>query len=186
MRGALEALLEELADDEGGRVKLSRPQRDTRFSPDKSPYKTRAYGVILDRPASVAALYVELSLDGLFAGTGYYGLATDQLARFRAAIDDEGSGAELEAIVAQVRATGVETFGAALKTAPRGYPRDHPRVGLLRHKMLVAGRRVAPGADGIARGAALDLCRTTWSACTAMNGWLDEHVGPSELPAVRR
>jgi len=149
VRGPLEALLEDLADEHGGQVKLFRQQRDTRFSPDKSPYKPRTYGVIFPGSGSDAGLYAELSREGLFAGTGYYELAADQLARFREAVAAEPAGPALEAAVDGVRKAGLKLFGEALRTAPRGVVRDHPRVGLLRHKMLVAGRRLAPGPDGI-------------------------------------
>src|SRR5208283_5952198 len=66
VRGALESMLEELADGLGGDVKMFRQQRDIRFSPDKSPYKTQTYGLILDRPDSLAGLYAQLSVAGLF------------------------------------------------------------------------------------------------------------------------
>jgi len=79
--------------------------------------------------------------------------------------------------VASAHAAGVETFGEALKTAPRGYSKDHPRVGLLRHRSLVAGRRLNPKAKGIGRDAALNHARAAWAACAPMNAWLDEHVG---------
>src|SRR4029079_12581576 len=111
-----------------------RQNRDIRFSADKSPYKTTTYGLIHERPASRAPLYAQLSAKGLFAGTGYYILSPDQLTRFRDAIVDHRSGPELERVVTEVESAGVETFGEALKTAPRGYPRDHERIGLLRHK----------------------------------------------------
>jgi uncharacterized protein (TIGR02453 family) len=186
VRGPLEALLEELADGFGGRVKMFRQHRDTRFSADKSPYKTTTYGVIADRPDSRAALYLQLSATGLFAGTGYYLLAADQLTRLRDAIVDDATGPGLERAVAVVREAGVETFGEALKTAPRGYPRDHPRVGLLRHKSLIAGARRPPGRNGIARAQALEHARATWAACGAMNAWLDAHVGESTLPPSTR
>lgn len=182
VRGALEAMLEELADEFGGRVKLFRQHRDVRFSADKSPYKTRAYGVILDRPASHAALYAELSPGGLFAGTGYHMLAADQLSRFREAVADEAAGPELERSIAGANEEGVEIFGEALKTSPRGYSRVHPRVQLLRHRSLVAGRRLDPGPDGIGRDAALRHTRGTWSACAPINAWLDTNVAASELP----
>ena len=139
VRGALEAMLEELADELGGRVHLFRQHRDVRFSADKSPYKTTTYGLVADRPASLAALYAQLSAAGLFAGTGYHVLAADQLARFRDAVADDRSGPALERAVAAARAAGLETFGEALKTAPRGHPRDHPRAGLLRHRSLSRG-----------------------------------------------
>jgi uncharacterized protein (DUF2461 family) len=131
VRGALEELLEELAEELGGRVKMFRQNRDLRFARDKSPYKTTTYGLIVDRPASLAGLYAQLSSGGLFAATGYYFLAPDQLDRFRDSAADEGIGPELERALAAVRAAGIETFGEGLKTAPRGYP----RVGLLRHKL---------------------------------------------------
>lgn len=188
VRGELEALLEELADELGGRVKLFRQHRDTRFSADKSPYKVTTYGVIADRPDCEASLYAQLSSGGLFAGTGYYQLAADQLARFRKAVADDLSGPELERILADVHAAGLESWGESLKTAPRGYPRDHPRVTLLRHKLLIAGRRLEPrGRAGLARDAALAFTRETWAACTPMTAWLDQHVGVSKLlPPPRR
>ena len=98
----------------------------------------------------------------------------------------ETAGLDLEAAVAAVRAAGVATFGETLKTAPRGYPRDHPRIALLRHRSLVAGRRLAPGADGIPRDAALDHGRSTWAACEPLMTWLDAHVGPSAIPPEER
>jgi uncharacterized protein (TIGR02453 family) len=177
VRGPLEELLETFADELGGRVKVFRQHRDIRFSRDKSPYKTRTYGVILDRPSSLAGLYLELSATGLFAGTGYHQLEPGQLTRFRDAIVDDVAGPELEEAVAAAHAAGVETFGEALKTAPRGYPQDHPRVALLRHRSLVAGRRLAPKAKRIGRDAALEHARSIWGACAPMNAWLDEYVG---------
>ncbi|MEA2155334.1 MAG: hypothetical protein QOE11_1474 [Solirubrobacteraceae bacterium] len=187
VRGALEALLEQLAIELGGSVKLFRQHRDTRFSTDKSPYKTTTYGLITDRPDSRAPLYAQLSATGLFAGTGYHALAADQLARFRAAVAADATGPALETAIATAHGAAVETFGEALKTAPRGYPRDHPRAGLLRHKSLIAGRRLQPAAGGaIAAAAALEHARATWEACAPMNAWLDEHVGASEIPLQSR
>jgi uncharacterized protein (TIGR02453 family) len=186
VREPLEELLETFADEVGGRVKMFRQHRDVRFSRDKSPYKTTTYGVVLDRPSSLAGLYAQLSATGFFAGTGYHQLEPDQLARFRDAIADEQSGPALEQAVAAVRAARVETFGETLKTAPRGYPRDHPRVELLRHRALFGGRRLDPGARGIGAKRALDHARATWEACAPMNAWLDEYVGAARGTRPRR
>jgi uncharacterized protein (TIGR02453 family) len=186
VRGALEAMLEEMAGELGGEVKMFRQNRDVRFSADKSPYKTTTYGLIADRPAGLPTLYAQVSAGGLFAGSGYHVMASDQLARFREAVSDDAAGPALERAIAAAEGAGVETFGEALKTAPRGYPRDHPRATLLRHRALAAGRRLEPGSRGIAREAALGHARTTWAACAAMNAWLDQHVGPSEIPVERR
>ena len=181
VRGALEAMLTELAGELGGEVKIFRQNRDVRFSPDKSPYKTQTYGLIGNRPKSALALYAQISSFGLFAGTGYHVLAADQLERFRKAIADDRSGTAADTAVDTVRRAGVEVFGEQLKTAPRGFDRDHPRARLLRHKALYGGKRIEPGDDGISRARALRHVRSTWEACAPINAWLGTHVGPSTL-----
>jgi uncharacterized protein (TIGR02453 family) len=178
VRGGVEAMLEELGETFAGEVRVFRQQRDLRFSPDKRPYKDRTYGV-------VGRYYAQLSARGLYAGTGYHVMARDQLERFRAAADPEGTGEELRAAVAAAEAAGLDVEGAALQTAPRGYPRDHPRIELLRRKSIVAGWRLPPG-GGISRSAALDHCAGAWRAAGPINAWLDANVGPSELPAEGR
>jgi hypothetical protein len=77
---------------------------------------------------------------------------------------------------------GLELAGESLRSAPRGFPRDHPRIGLLRRKALFAGRRLPPGDEGIPREPALDHVAGTWRAAGPLTAWLDEHVGPSTLP----
>jgi uncharacterized protein (TIGR02453 family) len=177
VRDPLDELLELFADEIGGRVKLFRQHRDVRFSHDKSPYKTRTYGVVRERPQSLAPLYISLSAEGMFVGTGYYQLEAAQLSRFRDAVADDKAGPKLERAVDAARAGGVETFGEALKTAPRGYPNDHPRIALLRHRSLFAGRRLGPKARGITRQAATNHARATFDSCGPMNAWLDAYVG---------
>jgi uncharacterized protein (TIGR02453 family) len=169
VREPLEDLLDELAGEIGGEVKVFRQHRDVRFSKDKSPYKTRTYGVI----HTGAALYVEVSARGLFAAAGYWRMAPEQLERYRAAVLDDAAG---EALSAAVASSPLEVFGPELKTAPRGYPRDHPRVALLRHKSLIAGSRMPPGPDLRTR-AALDQVAGTWKNARPITAWLDQHVG---------
>src|SRR5258708_20858138 len=70
-------LMAELEPDHGD-SKIFRPYRDVRFSKDKSPYKT-AIG------ARIGPAYVQLSANGLAARCGSYGLAADQLERYRQA-----------------------------------------------------------------------------------------------------
>ncbi|MGQ0824663.1 MAG: DUF2461 domain-containing protein [Actinomycetota bacterium] len=163
-----------------GAMRLFRPNRDTRFSKDKSPYKTEA-AAVTESPGG-AAYYVQISAEGLFAGCGFYTMASDQLERWRAAVDDNRAGATIARIVAAAHAQKYET-GAheALKTAPRGYPKDHPRVELLRQKGLYMGRQFAV-ARWMHGTSALDKILTVWRDAAPMNRWLDTHVGPSTLP----
>jgi uncharacterized protein (TIGR02453 family) len=185
VRGELEAMLGELSEALGGEFRVFRQQRDLRFTPDKSPYKTRTYGVLQGAPGSGAGLYAELSARGLYAGTGYHGMARDQLERFRDAVAEDRTGPQLAEAAAAATDAGLELAGESLRSAPRGYPRDHPRIELLRRKALIAGRRL-PGAGGIARDAALDHVAGTWRAAAPLNAWLDEHVGRSEIPPEER
>ena len=186
VRGGFEELLHELSTEFGGHVKVFRQQRDLRFTPDKTPYKTRTYGVIRDTPAAMTGLYAQISATGLYAGTGYYQLARDQLGRYRDAVVDDRTGPGLEQAVAAVEGAGLEVVGQSLRTAPRGYPREHPRIELLRRKALIAGRALA-GAGGIGRDAALEHVGGAWRAAAPLTAWLDEHVGPSTLaPDPRR
>ncbi|HYH89949.1 MAG TPA: DUF2461 domain-containing protein [Solirubrobacteraceae bacterium] len=171
VRGGLEAMFDELTREFSGDVKVFRQHRDLRFTPDKRPYKDRTYGVL-------GRYYAALSSRGLYAGTGYYRVARDQLERYRAAVASDASGPRLEAALATA---GLDVAGMSLKTAPRGYPKDHPRIELLRRKQLIVGLPL-PGDGGLSRDAALGHVAGVWRAATPVVDWLDEHVGASTLP----
>jgi uncharacterized protein (TIGR02453 family) len=179
VRQPMDALSATVAD-EFGELAIFRPYRDVRFAKDKTPYKT-AIGAMTEGEGG-EIYYVEFSSAGLMAAAGYYHMASDQLERHRAAIDEDESGAELVGIVAALETAGY-TLGAydELRTAPRGYKRDHPRIRLLRLKGLIASRRFPPAA-WLATPRALDRVVETWRGCAALNRWLGHHVGPSTLP----
>jgi uncharacterized protein (TIGR02453 family) len=162
-----------------GPLKLFRPYRDVRFSGDKSPYKTAA-GAIAQRDGAI--YYVQVNADGLFAGCGMYAMAPDQLGRYRAALDHDRLGPQIAGIVDGLRADGYEIGSMdALKTAPKGFPKDHPRIELLRMKGLTVGRDW-PLAKWMHTAAAKARILEVWTAAENMNAWLADHVGPSTLP----
>ena len=175
--------LSDLVAEEFGPLRVFRPYRDVRFSKDKSPYKTRCYAVTEGEGGE--SYYVEISAQGLVVATGYWMMANDQLDRYRRAVDDEGSGTALETILAELAARKLTNEAPGLKTAPRGYRRDHPRVGLLRQKSVAVMRRFPP-ARWLGTPAAADRIIEVWRAATPMNGWLAEHVGPSTEPPPDR
>lgn len=185
VRDPLEELLEELTGEFGGQVKLFRQNRDVRFSPDKSPYKTTTYGILYGVTVAGDGMYAQLSARGLYAGTGYYRMARDQLERYREAVADDRTGPGLERATAAAEEAGLELAGDSVRTAPRGYARDHPRIELLRRKELVAGR-AASGGGGIGRDAALAHVAGSWRAAEPINAWLDAHVGPSRMAPEER
>ena len=104
-------LLDELAF-EFGEARLFRPFRDTRFSADKTPYKTSIAAMIGSR-------YVRLSAQGLAAGAGVYHMETDQLQRYRSAVEANDSGRELACIVADLRRARLEVQGTDPSRQPR-------------------------------------------------------------------
>jgi uncharacterized protein (TIGR02453 family) len=177
VRAPLEALLAELAPAYGD-GKVFRLNRDVRFSADKSPYKTWAAAV-------AGPYYVQLSADGLLAAAGYHHMAADQLERFRAAAGAEASGGELARLVEALEADGVEIGGEQLRSAPRGWARDHPRIRLLRHKGLTA-HRTWPPAPWLHTPEALERVRSAWRQFEPLIAWLDREVGPSTLPPPER
>jgi uncharacterized protein (TIGR02453 family) len=174
VRAPMEALLEELAP-EWGEGWIFRPYRDLRFSRDRSPYKTHIGAMVGDG-------YVQLSADGLAAGRGIYEMAPDQLERFRRAVGAERTGAELVGLVADARGAGLGvTARETLKTAPGGYPKDHPRIELLRFKGLITWREWPVGA-WLGTRRAKDRIVRFLQLSEPLAGWLREHVGPSTLP----
>lgn len=159
---------------EFGTGKVFRPYRDVRFSADKTPYKSHCGAI-------AGPFYVEIGPGGLMAAGGYYGMAPDQLSRFRTAAADDRRGSDLESRLAAVRAAGLTVAGEQLKTRPRGVAPDHPRLALLRHKGLYAWRRWAPD-DVLHEAGAQDRVVSTWRRLRPLTEWLADHVGRSELP----
>jgi uncharacterized protein (TIGR02453 family) len=184
IRDQMEALLTELRTNFGGEIRMFRQNRDIRFSADKSPYKTNTYGVLRGTDIAAEGLYASISAHGLVAGSGYHVMARDQLDRYRQGVTDDKHGPELAKRVGTAQKAGLEAWGASLATAPRGYPKDHERIELLRRKSLSLGATLDSG-RGIGDSDALQFVAETWRAAAPVTGWLDQHVGASAMPMER-
>jgi uncharacterized protein (TIGR02453 family) len=162
-------LTEELAQD-FGEPKIFRPYRDVRFSHDKSPYKTHIAAVL------GGECYVQLSAAGLGAAAGMWDMDPEQLARYREAVADDRAGPELERIIAAAGNAGAVIRGhATLKSAPRGYPVDHPRIELLRHKGLTAWQQW-PAEPWLETAAAKDRILDFFITTSPLRTWLTDYV----------
>jgi uncharacterized protein (TIGR02453 family) len=167
----MEALLAEL-EPEFGAGRIFRPYRDVRFSADKSPYKT-AIGATLEHGG-----YVQLSAKGLAAGAGMYQMGPAELERYRRAVADDVSGDRLRRVVAALAAQKVDVTGhESLRTVPRGYPKDHPRADLLRHKGLISWKEWPAGA-WLGRSSAKARVIDFFRASRPLTTWLFEHIAP--------
>ncbi|SPT58263.1 DUF2461 domain-containing protein [Actinomadura madurae] len=162
-------------EDEFGAVKLFRPYRDVRFSKDKSPYKTHQGGHTSE------GFYLQVDADGLMVAGGMYAPTPDQLRRYREAAGSDTDGAELQAIVDDLRGASMEIAGDRLKTRPRGTPPDHPRLDLLRHRSLYAheGWPADPWMADAEEVAA--RVRTSWRRLRPLVDWGREHIGPPDF-----
>ena len=184
VRAPLQALAEELAP-EFGTPKLFRPYRDVRFSKDKTPYKTHQGAVLHRDGAGVGSMYVQLSADGLWIAGGCWRLQPDQVERYRRAVADDVQGPRLVAEVERLRAAGWSIDGERLVRAPRGYPADHGRIELLKHKALHGAQGWEP-TDWLHRREAIDRVRDGWRQLTQLTVWLADNVGASTAPPDRR
>ena len=168
VKGPMVALLADL-EAEFGPAHLSRPNRDIRFSADKSPYKLNIYADC--RKGG----YVALDSESLVAAGGRYIMDAPQLARLREAIAADRSGKELVKIVAALRDKGYDIEGQELKRVPPPYPQDHPRGDLLRHKRLIYWKRW-PIQAWIATPKTRDRVADVWRDGAGLNTWMARHV----------
>jgi uncharacterized protein (TIGR02453 family) len=116
-------------------MRVHRIYRDIRFSKDKTPYKTHfSGGFTRAGKFRRGGYYLHLQPGNSFLAGGFWGPNKEDLARIRQEIDIDV--APLLSIMK--KPTFKKTFGSiqgeALKTAPRGYPKDHSHVDLLRMK----------------------------------------------------
>ena len=172
-RDPMLALLDEL-EDEFGPATPFRPYRDVRFSADKSPYKTHLGAVA--GPTKGVGCYVQLSAEGLLVGGGFHSHGSAQTARYRAAVDAPASGTALEAIVGGLRDKGFAVRGASVKTAPRGFAKDHPRIDLLRMAELMVIREIGTP-EWLATPRVVTEVAEAWRAVRPLSDWVVEHVG---------
>lgn len=121
---------------------LFRINRDIRFSPNKSPYKTNFGASIAHGKGDAPGYYVHLEPDSSFLAGGCYMPMPEDLAKIRNYIDATGD--ELRKITEHpdfVREFGV-LEGERLKSAPKGYPKDHPQADLLAMKGYVVSQNL--------------------------------------------
>jgi uncharacterized protein (TIGR02453 family) len=179
VRAPMTALVDALAE-EFGPGKVFRPYRDVRFSKDKTPYKDHQGGFVPAGPG--AGYYVEVGAPGVRVGAGAYHAEGARLAAIRAAIDHDLHGPRLERLLRKLERQGWERRGDRLRTNPRGWPGEHPRIDLLRHKSLYLSRSYGFG-DVIHTPALLDRVRADWRAARPLVEWfLDATAGVATDP----
>ncbi len=131
-----------------GSGNLMRINRDTRFSEDKSPYKTAIAGMFWEgagKKTENPAFGFHMESDGMRLMSGMFQFPKDVLTAYREAVDDQKLGSALTNAIAEVKSNGSYVInGEHYKKAPRGYAEDHPRIEWLRYNALYASYEMVP------------------------------------------
>ena len=165
-----------------GRGVLMRFYRDTRFSKDKSPYKTNIAGMFSDgkgKKTERPAYGFHMRADSMELMAGMLRFSKPQLVAYREAVAADQSGEELAAILNTLGQAGAyHLAGEHYKRLPAGYDADHARADLLRY----AGFYTYPTAveeHYLTSPELVDICMAHFSNMAPVYDWLAAYVGNS-------
>lgn len=181
VRDPMAALLDEL-EPQFGAGKIFRPNRDVRFSLDKSPYKVHQGGFV--KTSTTCGFYVQVDAEGLLVGGGWYASTGDQVAAYRESVLGPPGG-QLTAIIEDLQERGYTIGGEVLKSRPRGVPADHPRVALLRHRTLTVQQDFAAEVPWLATHEAAERVGEMWAEVRPLMTWLGAHATDPVTPPRR-
>lgn len=157
---------------------IGRINRDTRFSPDKRPYKDHL-GIGFwegERKRSPSGLFLRITPETCGVGLGAPPFDKPRLAAFRAAAADTVHGPDLVEAVAQVEAAGYRVLGEEFKRTPAGYGGlDPSRERLLRFSALWSVKE--PIGDWLFGPEALERALGYWRAMAPLHRWLIAALG---------
>ena len=125
-----------------GKKSLYRIYKDTRFSKDKTPYKTHWGGYFKRATNDLrGGYYFHIEPGNCFIGGGFWNPNPEDLKRIRIELAADGS--ELRKIIGSKQF--VDTFGQLdgnkVKTAPKGFSKDHKNIDLLRYKQFLISKK---------------------------------------------
>jgi uncharacterized protein (TIGR02453 family) len=161
-----------------GAGSVKRIYRDTRFSKDKTPYKTYL-GILFWQGARKAkkenpGFLFHLDAGGGRVFAGLYAFPPDVLKAYRAAVIENRTGRKLAAAMESIgKMRGYELGGPHYKRVPQGCDPGHPRAELLRHNNLYAlSPRIPP--ETVTSPKLLEVCFKHCRAMSPIVSWLAE------------
>jgi uncharacterized protein (TIGR02453 family) len=167
---------------------IFRINRDTRFSRDKSPYKTYAdlwFWIGDDRKTAPAGYFVRIVSGAVWVGGGVHKLTDEQIRRYRIAVSDGLHGAWLEQILADLGAAGYEIGDATLKRVPSGFSAQQPRADLLRYTSVHAIVEESPPPAEFESEEFVDWCMERFAQTKPLVDWLAENLSGTDPPDMR-
>ena len=127
--------------DEIEDLKVFRIYRDSRFSKDKTPYKTNFAGRFKRATARRrGGYYFHIEPGGSFLAGGFWAPNPSDLKRIRQEIEMDDQPLRKIINASTFKKTFGELAGKKVLTAPRGFVKDHSAIDLLRHKQFIVYR----------------------------------------------
>ena len=157
-----------------GQVGCSGPIATSGSARTRAPYKDHQGGYVEVGPA--CGYYVQVSSGGLMVGAGWYSPTTEQVARYRSAIDEGVHVPALRAELARLEKAGMEVGGDVVKTRPRGVPADHPDLDLMRHRTVLVSTSFAYDERWLGTRPAGTGVRNVWRRTRPLVEWLADNV----------
>ena len=133
----------DVIDTPYGKKALYRIYRDIRFSKDKTPYKSH-WGIFLKRSGASrrGGLYLHIQpRNNTFLGGGFWGPNKDDLLLIRKQIEADADPLRDALNQPEFKSYFGQLQGDQLKTAPKGFDKEHPEIDLLRHKQFVVSHK---------------------------------------------
>ncbi len=159
-----------------------RINRDTRFSDDKSPYKTHIAAIFPHRQMSKnsgPSFYFNVSPEYIAVAAGIYTPESSELHQIRQHLLTEYQ--HLNEIVQHIQRSQLvgHLQGTKLKRIPRGFPTDHPAQELLRHKAFYYDVQLPPDIAGSRR--LFDKLSKHFRLFAPLVGFLDRCLNPKNV-----
>ncbi|SMC73723.1 DUF2461 domain-containing protein [Cellulophaga tyrosinoxydans] len=143
VKGFLNTVLDKLkAHDEIEKLKMFRIYRDVRFSKDKTPYKSHLAGSFTRAGAKLrGGYYVHIKSGGSFIATGFWEPNKEDLFRIRKELELDAE--EFRSVISAPKFKKIwgEIQGDELKTAPKGFDKEHQDIDLIKMKQFIFIRK---------------------------------------------
>lgn len=139
VKSFFEAVKDKLSHhDEIEKMKMFRIYRDVRFSKDKTPYKTHFAASFSRLGAHLrGGYYIHLQPGGSFLATGFWDPNKDDLLRIRKELEMDADEFKKTIDQKSLKTLWGDMKGDAVKTAPKGFDKDHPNIDLIKFKQFI-------------------------------------------------
>ncbi|WP_047608852.1 DUF2461 domain-containing protein [Rahnella aquatilis] len=150
---------------------LMRPQRDSRFSKDKTPYKTNVgiqFRHFQGKDVHAPGLYLHIAEDGCFIAAGIWHPESKALNAIRACIDENPNA--YQKALKSLHDNGFVMDGDSLSRPPRGFDKNHPLLAELKRKDFIALKHIA--FEDLCRPDVIDFCAAQFRHCAPLMAYL--------------